>query len=119
VANNIQNQETIQTIQFILLDCLPLKNSLLSHCHEWQNKFTSLLLKLATQTLNQLLGDFDANGKSVMVAPETHYDLDSRNKLLESLLAKVDQIYEQFGPLEEQFTVLHKYEVAVPEEVQL
>ena len=29
VANNIQKEETVQTIQFVLLDCQPLKFALL------------------------------------------------------------------------------------------
>jgi dynein heavy chain, axonemal len=116
VENNIQNQETIQTIQFILLDCSPLKYSLLGHCQEWQNKFTSLLLKLATQTLERLMVYFDENTQKVLVPPDTHYDLDTSNKLLESLQNSMSSIEEQFSPLHEQFSVLHKYEVAIPDE---
>jgi hypothetical protein len=117
VANNIQNQETIQTIQFILLDCSPLKLALLSHCQEWQNKFTALLLRLATLALNKLLSYFDENRQKVMVPPETHYDLDSSNKLLESLQLQLPSVEEQFMPLNDQFSVLQKYEVAIPEDV--
>jgi dynein heavy chain len=116
VENNIQNQETVQTIQFILLDCSPLKFSLLSHCQEWQNKFTSLLLKLATQTLQKLIKYFEENTQKVLVPPETHYDLDSSNKLLESLQNGLQSTEEQFTPLNDQFNVLEKYEVAIPDE---
>lgn len=119
VENNIQNQETIQTIQFILLDCSPLKFALLGHCQEWQNKFTSLLLKLATQTLDKLMRYFEENTQKVLVPPETHYDLDNSNKLLEALQNALQSIEDQFQPLNEQFNVLRKYEVAVPDEVSL
>ncbi len=54
VANNVQTQETILNIQFVLLDCAPLKFSILSHCQEWQNKFTSLLRDIATAKLTEL-----------------------------------------------------------------
>ncbi len=54
VANNVQTQETILNIQFVLLDCSPLKFSILSHCQEWQNKFTSLLYDIATAKLKDL-----------------------------------------------------------------
>ncbi len=117
VENNIQNQETIQTIQFILLDCSPLKFSLLGHCQEWQNRFTSLLLKLATQTLQKLIVYFDENTQKVMIPPETHYDLDNSNKLLESLQNNLQSVEDQFAPLNNQFNVLQKYEVTIPEEV--
>lgn len=54
VANNVQTQETILNIQFVLLDCSPLKYSILSHCTEWQNKFTTLLSEIATSRLKEL-----------------------------------------------------------------
>ncbi len=119
VANNIQNEETFSNIQFIALDCSPLKTALIAHCLEWQNKFTSLLLRLATQTLERLLVYFDDNSQKVMVPPETHYDLDNSNKLLEALQAQLPSIEEQFNPLTDQFNVLQKYEVTVPEEVRI
>jgi dynein heavy chain len=52
-----------------------------------------------------------------MVPPETHYDLDASNKLLESLQEQLPSIEEQFVPLHDQFGVLQKYEVTVPDEV--
>ncbi len=95
-----------------------MKFSLLGHCQEWQNRFTSLLLKLATQTLQKLIVYFDENTQKVMVPPETHYDLDSSNKLLEALQANLQSVEDQFTPLNDQFNVLQKYEVAIPEEVK-
>ena len=94
-----------------------MKTALISHCLEWQNKFTSLLLRLATQTLDKLLVYFEDNSQKVMIPPDTHYDLDTSNKLLESLMEQLPSIEEQFAPLHEQFTVLQKYEVTIPDEV--
>ena len=54
VANNVQKEETVLNIQFVLLDCSPLKFALLSHCNEWQNKFTTLLAEMAGQQLRDL-----------------------------------------------------------------
>lgn len=119
MANNIQNQETFSNIRFIGLDCSPLKTALIAHCLEWQNKFTTLLERLATQTLDKLLVYFEENSQKVLVPPDTHYDLDSSNKLLEALLEQLPSIEEQFVPLHDQFSVLQKYEVAVPDEVNL
>lgn len=62
---------------------------------------------------------FDENTQRVMVPPETHYDLDSSNKLLETLQNALPSIEEQFSPLNEQFKVLNKYEVSVPDDVSL
>ena len=54
VANNVQMQETILTIQFVLLDSSPLKFAILAHCQEWQNKFTGLLYEIATSRLSEV-----------------------------------------------------------------
>jgi len=54
VANNVQMQETILTVQFVLLDSSSLKFAILAHCQEWQNKFTGLLYEIATSRLSEV-----------------------------------------------------------------
>ncbi|KAF6038526.1 hypothetical protein EB796_003167 [Bugula neritina] len=66
VANNVATQETVLNIQFVLLDCSLLKNSILGHCHEWQNKFTELLSEIATTRLKEL-NDFLTNMATKLV----------------------------------------------------
>ena len=40
VANNVQSRDTLTTVQFVLVDCSPLKNALVVHCLQWQAKLT-------------------------------------------------------------------------------
>lgn len=54
VANNVQKEETVLNIQFVLLDCSCLKLSLAQHCNEWQSKFTTLLKEMAARRLLEL-----------------------------------------------------------------
>lgn len=54
VANNVQKEETVLSVQFVLLDCAPLKFSLVQHCNEWQGKFTQLLSLMASTRLKEL-----------------------------------------------------------------
>lgn len=54
MANNVQMQETILTVQFVLLDSSPLKFAILAHCQEWQNKFTGLLYEIASSRLAEV-----------------------------------------------------------------
>lgn len=63
VINNVQTQETILNIQFVLLDCSPLKNSILAHCLEWQKKFTTLLSEIGTKKLNDLHNFLKSNSE--------------------------------------------------------
>ena len=50
----MQKEETVLNIQFVLLDCSHLKFSLVQHCNEWQNKFTTLLKEMAARRLLEL-----------------------------------------------------------------
>lgn len=50
----MQKEETVLNIQFVLLDCSHLKFSLVQHCNEWQNKFTTLLKEMAAGRLLDL-----------------------------------------------------------------
>ncbi|CAF0814718.1 unnamed protein product [Didymodactylos carnosus] len=115
VANNVQSRDTLTTVQFVLVDCSPLKNALAIHCLEWQSKLTALLLKLATNSLQQLTNYIEDNSVSVMMSPDNHYGLEAKQKLLETLQQNIP-IYEgKFLPLREQFSLLEKYEMPVPD----
>ncbi|XP_013412698.1 dynein heavy chain 2, axonemal [Lingula anatina] len=116
VANNVQTQETILNIQFVLLDCSPLKYSILSHCQEWQNKFTTLLKDIATSKLNELHSFLQDNGAKVSKPPQTLDELADTLTLWETLNSDLSSVEAKFAPLYDQFAILTKYEVPVPEE---
>jgi dynein heavy chain, axonemal len=74
VANIVQSRDTLTTVQFVLVDCSPLKNALVVHCLQWQAKlismsfhlsdtflFVALLLKLATNGLQHLTTYIEEN----------------------------------------------------------
>ncbi|KAL5251273.1 hypothetical protein ACHWQZ_G016836 [Mnemiopsis leidyi] len=118
VANNIQKEETVQTIQFVLLDCQPLKFALLQHCNEWQNKFTTLLSEMATNKLDELTVFLQSNCKNLSKPPETLEELGNSLALLEQLKTNQEEIEGRFPPLYEQFNILRKHEVQVDDKVQ-
>ena len=63
IANNFQKEETVLNIDFVLLDNSPLKFALLSHCNEWQSKFTTLLREMGSQKLLELTNFLKNNAK--------------------------------------------------------
>lgn len=63
IANNFQKEETVLNIDFVLLDNSPLKFALLSHCNEWQSKFTTLLREMGSQKLMELTNFLKDNAK--------------------------------------------------------
>ncbi|XP_059156869.1 dynein axonemal heavy chain 2-like isoform X2 [Physella acuta] len=117
VANNVQTQETILNIQFALLDCSPLKYAILSHCQEWQNKFTTLLMEIATATLQEITKYLSDNSVRVAQPPQTLDELGDSLALWDKLSSEVPVTEQKFAPLQEQFVILEKYEVVIHKDV--
>ncbi|CAG5116907.1 unnamed protein product, partial [Candidula unifasciata] len=113
VANNVQMQETILSVQFVLLDCSSLKAAILSHCQEWQNKFTTLLRNIATSSLQDLMNYLASNSKKVSTIPQTLDQLVERLQLWDKLKEEAPLIERKFPPLVEQFVILDKYNVDI------
>ncbi|KAL8578358.1 hypothetical protein ACOMHN_031732 [Nucella lapillus] len=113
VANNVQTQETVLNVQFVLLDCSPLKAAIVAHCQEWQNKFTSLLLEMANTELHSLSDFMTANGRKIVTPPQTLEDYAASVTLLEKLNGEKANIQSRFEPLADQFHIMGKYEVSV------
>ncbi|XP_030635110.1 dynein heavy chain 2, axonemal [Chanos chanos] len=118
VANNVQKEETVLSVQFVLLDCSPLKFSLVQHCNEWQSKFTQLLSLMASTRLKELHNYLHENAARLSKPPQTLEELVESLKLLETLQADMSKTESQIPPIHEQFAILEKYEVAVDQSVQ-
>ncbi|KAK3546101.1 hypothetical protein QTP70_022875 [Hemibagrus guttatus] len=118
VANNVQKEETVLNVQFVLLDCSPLKFSLVQHCNEWQNKFTQLLSLMASTRLRELHGYLHDSAQRLLQTPQTLDELVESLKLLETLQGDVSKTESQIPPIQEQFAILEKYEVTVERDIQ-
>lgn len=118
IANNFQKEETVLNIDFVLLDNSPLKFALLGHCNEWQSKFTTLLREMGSQKLKELHTFLKENAEKLSAPPETLDQLGESLTLLEQLQQDLPNIEAKFPPLHQQFAILEKYEVAIPEVVQ-
>lgn len=53
-ASSVEQEETVLNIQFVKVDCSPLKSSLVQHCSVWQTKLTQLLSQLASHRLKEI-----------------------------------------------------------------
>uniref|UniRef100_A0A4W5S1A9 Uncharacterized protein n=1 Tax=Hucho hucho TaxID=62062 RepID=A0A4W5S1A9_9TELE len=117
VANNVQKEETVLSVQFVLLDCAPLKFSLVQHCNEWQGKFTQLLSLMASTRLKELHIFLQENALRLSQPPQSLVELGESLKLLETLQGDLQKIESQIPPIHEQFAILEKYEVTVDQAV--
>ncbi|XP_078389870.1 dynein axonemal heavy chain 2 [Cetorhinus maximus] len=118
VANNVQKEETIVQIQFVLLDCSPLKFSLVQHCNEWQNKFTTLLSEMAGHMLLNFCEFLEENRTKVSRIPQNLEELTAGIQLLEYLENELPKTEARITPIHEQFNILEKYEFQIEESVQ-
>jgi dynein heavy chain len=118
LSNNVQKEDTVLNIEFVLLDCSPLKMALVQHCNEWQNKFTNLLQEMATKQLEDLHNYLTGNAQKLSVPPQTLDELGDSLMLLEKMQTDLKDTEARFAPLHEQFNILEKYEVAIPEETR-
>nr|XP_021503796.1 dynein heavy chain 2, axonemal [Meriones unguiculatus] len=117
VANNVQKEETVLNIQFVLLDCSHLKFSLVQHCNEWQNKFTTLLKEMAAGRLLDLHTYLKENAEKISRPPQTLEELGVSLQLMDTLQHNLPNLENQIPPIHEQFAILEKYEVQVPDSV--
>ncbi|XP_063305793.1 dynein axonemal heavy chain 2 [Pelobates fuscus] len=117
LANNVQKQETVHNIQFVLLDCSHLKYALVQHCHEWQNKLTGLLKQMATDKLTELQSYLKDNAERVLQPPQTLEELAQSIELQNMLQSDLSKTQSQILPIHDQFAILQKYEVQVDETI--
>uniref|UniRef100_A0A8C8SM12 Dynein axonemal heavy chain 2 n=1 Tax=Pelusios castaneus TaxID=367368 RepID=A0A8C8SM12_9SAUR len=117
VANNVQKEETVLSVQFVLLDCSHLKFSVVQHCIEWQKKLTNLLNEMASTRLQELSAYLQENAANVSRPPQTLEELGQSLQLLDTLQHELPKLEGQIPPIHEQFAILEKYEVAVDEGV--
>ncbi|XP_044040597.1 dynein axonemal heavy chain 2-like isoform X2 [Siniperca chuatsi] len=117
-ANSVQQEETVLNIRFIMLDCSPLKSSLVQHCSEWQTKFTQLLSHMATTHLKELHTSLQDNVNRLRQPPQTLAELGESLKLLETLKGDLAKTEAQIPLIHDQFSILDKYEVPVEQAVQ-
>uniref|UniRef100_Q9P225-2 Isoform 2 of Dynein axonemal heavy chain 2 n=2 Tax=Homo sapiens TaxID=9606 RepID=Q9P225-2 len=117
VANNVQKEETVTNIQFVLLDCSHLKFSLVQHCNEWQNKFATLLREMAAGRLLELHTYLKENAEKISRPPQTLEELGVSLQLVDALKHDLANVETQIPPIHEQFAILEKYEVPVEDSV--
>lgn len=112
-ANNIQKEETYTNLNFIRLDCSPLKAGLVSHCVVWQNKLTTLLNTNAKAELEELYSTFREKSIKLKTEPQQLEQLAELIALEAQLQTNLVTYEAQFAPMQKQYEILEKYDVAV------
>ncbi|KAI9197259.1 dynein heavy chain and region D6 of dynein motor-domain-containing protein [Polychytrium aggregatum] len=119
IANNTQKEETLTNINFVRLDCSPLKHALVSHCNSWQNKLTTLLNSNASGELKGLHDMFLQKTQQLLTPPTDLDKLSESLSTLSQIQGDMTSIEAQFQPIHDQYKVLEKYEVPIKEEEKM
>ncbi|GMH50243.1 hypothetical protein TrRE_jg3287 [Triparma retinervis] len=115
----ITAEEISHTINFIKIDCTLLKTSLVNHCTVWQNKLTGLLNQNAFQQLRDLHSLFESNTKKLTTPPLNLDALSDSINLMRDLKTDLPEIEKKFGPLEDMYSTLSRFEVQITDEEHL
>ncbi|XP_077357601.1 dynein axonemal heavy chain 2 isoform X2 [Festucalex cinctus] len=118
IETSIQQEETVTNFQFIVLDCSPLKTSLVQHCSQWQTKFMQLLVRIAANALKEMHASMNRNAKRLSEPNTTLVQLSESLGLLESFQNNLTKTEADIVLIYEQFAVLDKYGFPLDQTVQ-
>ena len=116
LADEVNAEDQTTNMLFLRIDCGPLKESLLSHCAGWVDKFTGLLNNMALQELNNLFHYFASN-TAILSEPPANLDQLAENvNLHKRLISEKHDTEARFQPVAQKYKILEKFEVEVTEE---
>nr|CAI5834494.1 unnamed protein product [Callosobruchus analis] len=118
LANNVQMQETVSTVHFTQIHCAELKQAIINHCIEWQEKLCALLFKMTDAKLKELYEYMRSNGKQIMKEPHDLTEMQFAINLFDQLKEDIPFREEQFPLIKDMILTLDKYEVPVPDSMR-
>nr|CAD7455963.1 unnamed protein product [Timema tahoe] len=118
VATNVQIQESVSHVYFLIINCSLLKQSIVEHCVEWQSTLTLLLKNTTEDKMDDIYQYIKENSERVMKVPTTLRELQEHIPLHEALVEEVPQKEKIFPNIEDRFVVLDKFEVEISVEMQ-
>ena len=114
----VQGEELATSILFMRAECGLLKQKLVRHCVDWQQCFTGILNNIAKTELESLITMFRENTLQLTTKPETLVELATKVNLLQDLVANKEQTAAKFGPIQDKYASLQKFDVQPTEEEQ-
>ncbi|XP_018342049.1 PREDICTED: dynein heavy chain 2, axonemal [Trachymyrmex septentrionalis] len=111
VMNNVQLQETMATVHFLDINFDGLKATIIEHCSIWQQKLTTLLLRMTDAMVDHVYHYIAENSAKITKEPTDLISMQSALQLFERLTAEIPKEEEEFPKIQEQCQTLEKYEV--------
>nr|XP_012223058.1 PREDICTED: dynein heavy chain 2, axonemal-like [Linepithema humile] len=111
VVDSVQLQETMTTVHFLDINSDGLKATIIEHCSIWQQKLTTLLLRMTDAMVDHVYHYIAENSAKITKEPTDLISMQSALQLFERLTAEIPKEEEEFPKIQEQCQTLGKYEV--------
>jgi dynein heavy chain len=116
----IHGETSNHSVNFVRVDCNDLKNELISHCLQCQNKLTALLNQNGANELNDLFELFRKSKENLSVPPINLDELSSKIATCKELKDQQGAIQARFEPVKEIYNyLLRMFEATVKEDEQV
>lgn len=109
VADAVQGFESLVSVGIAIIDCRELKDIVIGHCHEWQNRILANLYEKAAEKLHSIYQYMEDNKKPFKKEPTTLPDLINAYNLFRNIQMDAPRLANDFPRLHEQFAILAKY----------
>ncbi|PNF16790.1 hypothetical protein B7P43_G00884 [Cryptotermes secundus] len=116
VVNNVQLQESVSPVHFIMINSMQLKHSIIEHCCIWQDKLAKLLLQLTYNRIRDSYHYTKENSEKVLRIPQSHKELEEANAVHQRLFSEIPEREAIFPVIRDQYDILLKYEVEITED---
>ena len=117
ISGEIMDSTDVQVPNsFTAVDLSTLRDTLVEHCRDFQEKLCMLLNGMAKKELFDIYDIIAANKDVIMTKPTDPDELGAALKKLEELQAKGKVIESQFGPIEQKYKMLEKEQVNVTDD---
>jgi dynein axonemal heavy chain len=113
---DIQSEDPTHNVKFVRIDCTSLKQSLVSHCQQWQLKLTSLLHKLSSAELAEIREIFSGYTAKLTRKPTSIDELGESLTLAQRMRDQLPSIQARFDPLDDRYKCLDKFDVHVSDD---
>lgn len=98
------------------VDCNILKDTLITHCMQFQSKLTGLLNMNGLQELSMIFDLFKKSKETLATLPNDLEDLSSKIALSKELKEQMASLQLKFTPIRDVYTTLSKFDVAIKDE---
>ena len=113
---DIQSEASTHTINFVRVDCNTLKDNLVGHCLQYQNKLTGLLNQNGLHELSEIFDLFKKSDEYLRISPKSLDELSAKITKCKDLKEQQATIKNRFNPVREIYDTLTKFEVVVKDD---